>query len=200
MTVIAEHRSHSPGPARDPGTDRGRVVLFSGGLVAWIALLAFGALALMAVLPMILPGYMSASITSGSMMPTLHVGDVVIAADYDGNEAPSGTVVVYEEPRKHDLVTHRVVSIDQSGSYITKGDGAGINDPTPIPAANIRGEARWIVPFVGLPRAWAAQQQWIQLILTGVVVVMALWLARFAFDPRYDPWPEEPRSDVDVST
>lgn len=200
MTVIAEHRAHSPGPARDPGTDRGRVVLFSCGLVAWIALLAFAALALMAALPMILPGYMSASITSGSMMPTLRVGDVVIAAHYDGNEASPGTVVVYEEPRKHDLVTHRVVSIDQSGSYITKGDGAGSNDPTPIPAANIRGEARWIVPFVGMPRVWVAQQQWTQLILTGVVVVMALWLARFAFDPRYDPWPEEPRSDVDVST
>ena len=200
MTVIADHRAQSPGPTRDPGIDPVRVALYSCGLVAWIALLVFATLAVMAVLPMILPGYMSASITSGSMMPTLRIGDVVIAADYDGTEISPGTVVVYEEPRKHDLVTHRVVSVDPSGSYITKGDGGGINDPAPIAAANMRGEARWIVPFVGLPRVWVAQQQWAQLTLTVVVVVMALWVARFAFDPRYDPWPEEARSDVDVST
>ena len=100
------------------------------------------------------------------------------------NIAP-GTIVVYEDPRKHDLVTHRVVSINPDGSYITKGDVNGAPDPEPIPTANIKGKAQWIVPFVGLPRVWAAQRQWTPLILTMAATAAALWLSRFAFNaPR----------------
>ena len=201
MAVITDRRDQSPGPTQDPGTDRvhrSGKALFYSGLLAVTALLAFGTMAVMAVLPMVIPGYTSASSTSGSMMPTLRIGDVVIAVDHGDDEIAPGTIVVYEDPRKHDLVTHRVVSVNADGSYITKGDVNGVNDPAPIPAANIRGTTRWIVPFVGLPRVWAAQRQWTPLILTIAVTAMALWLARFAFDPQHDPWPKAARSDVEV--
>ena len=183
MAVITDRPGRSPGPTKDPGT--GRVhgsgkALFYTGLVAVTALLAFGTMAVMAVLPMIIPGYTSASITSGSMMPTLRIGDVVIAADHGDDDIAPGTIVVYEN-RDHDLVTHRVVSINPDGSYITKGD-IGAPDPEPIPTANIRGTAQWIVPFVGLPRVWAAQRQWTPLIVTMAATAAALWLSRFAFN------------------
>ena len=133
-------------------------------------------------------------------MPTLRVGDVVIAVDHDGTEIAPGTVVVYEEPRKHDLVTHRVVSTNPDGSYITKGDKSALIDPAPIPAANIEGKAQWIVPFVGLPRVWVAQRQWTLVVLTIAITAIALWLTRFAFDPQHDPWPKGPRLEVKVSS
>ncbi len=201
MTVIEDRPDRSPGPTKDPGT--GRVhrsgkALFYSGLLAVTALLAFGTMAVMAVLPMIIPGYTSASITSGSMMPTLRIGDVVIAVDHGDDEIAPGTIVVYEDPRKHDLVTHRVVSVNPDGSYITKGDVNGVNDPKPIPAANIRGKAQWIVPFVGLLRIWAAQGQWTLLILTVAATAMALWLSRFAFGTQNDPWRKEAPSDVEA--
>ncbi len=183
MTVIEDRPVRSPGPTKDPGTDRvhqSDKALFYSGLLAVTALLAFGTMAVMAVLPMIIPGYTSASITSGSMMPTLRIGDVVIAVDHGDAEIAPGTIVVYEN-RDHDLVTHRVVSINPDGSYITKGD-IGAPDPEPIPAVNIRGPAQWIVPFVGLPRVWAAQRQWMPLILTMAATAAALWLSRFAFN------------------
>ncbi len=189
MAVIANPRARFLSPNHDLRNAHVDVALFYSGLVAFIALLVVGSLSVMAVLPMIVPGYMSASITSESMMPTIHIGDVVIAYDHDGTEITPGTVVIYEEPRKHDLVTHRVVSTTSEGLYITKGDRAGIPDAAPITGASIRSKAQWIVPFVGLPRVWAAQHQWVYLVLTVVVTAMALWLTQFAFDPRYDPWP-----------
>lgn len=198
MTIIASPRGRSPNPTRDSEIDRIGVALFYSGLMAFTVLLMFGALAVMAVLPMIIPGYSSAAITSASMMPTLRVGDVVIAADHDGTEIAPGTVVVYEDPRRHDLVTHRVVSTNPDGSYITKGDGTGVNDPAPIPAANVRSKPRWIVPFVGLPRVWTAQRAWTPLILTVVVTAMMLWLVRFALDPQHDPWPKGAQSRVEI--
>ena len=200
VTVVAEPRVRSPDPTRDSEIARIDVALFYSGLLAFTALVVFGALAVIAMLPMIIPGYTSASITSGSMMPTLRVGDVVIAVDHDGTEIAPGTVVVYEEPRKHDLVTHRVVSTNPDGSYITKGDGSAVNDSAPIPAANIQGETQWIVPFVGLPRVWVTQRQWTPVILTIASTVIALWLTRFAFDPQHDPWPKAPQLAVKVSS
>ncbi len=185
MTVIEDRPGRSPGPTKNPGASRvhgSGKALFYSGLVAVTALLAFGTMAVMAVLPMIIPGYTSASITSGSMMPTLRIGDVVIAADHGDDEIAPGTIVVYEDPRKHDLVTHRVVSINPDGSYITKGDVNGAPDPEPIPAANIKVKARWIVPFVGLPRVWASESQWTPLVLTMAATAAALWLSRFAFN------------------
>ena len=197
MTVIADRRGQSPGSPRDPGTDRVRrsdTAMFYSGLLAVTALLALGTLAVMSLLPMIIPGYTSASITSGSMMPTLRIGDVVIAVDHGGAEIAPDTIVVYEDPRKHDLVTHRVVATNPDGSYITKGDVNGTPDPQPIPATDIVGKARWIVPFAGLPRVWVAQRQWIPLLLMMAATALALWLSRFAFDARYDPWRQKARS------
>jgi signal peptidase len=201
MAVITDRRDQSPGPIKDPGTDRvhkSDKALFYSGLLAVTALLAFGTMAVMAVLPMIIPGYTSASITSGSMMPTLRIGDVVIAADHGATEIAPGTIVVYEDPRKHDLVTHRVVSINPDGSYITKGDVNGPNDPNPIPAANIKGKAQWIVPFVGLLRIWASERQWMPLVLTMAATASALWMSQFAFGARNDPWRKEAPSDVEA--
>jgi signal peptidase len=201
MTVITDRRGESPGPTRGPGIERvkkGDAALFYAGLVALTALLVFGTLSVMAVLPMILPGYTSVSITSGSMMPILRIGDVVIAADHGGAVIEPDTIVVYEDPRKHDLVTHRVVEVNPDGSYTTKGDVNGNVDPQPIPAASIRGEAQWIIPIVGLPRVWVAQGRWVLVLLTITGTAATLWLSRFAFDTRYDPWqPDEP-SPVEV--
>ena len=198
MAVITDRRDQSPGPTQDPGTDRvdrSGKALFYSGLLAVTALLAFGT---MAVLPIVIPGYTSASITSGSMMPTLRIGDVVIAVDHGGADIAPGTIVVYEDPRKHDLVTHRVVSVNPDGSYITKGDVNGAPDPEPIPAANIKGTAQWIVPFVGLLRVWAAQGQWTLLVVTIAAIAVALWMSRFAFDARHDPWRKDAPTDVEV--
>ncbi|MEN8235061.1 MAG: hypothetical protein ABFR89_09100, partial [Actinomycetota bacterium] len=67
MTIVADPRDASPDPDQpDPGrtrdrskrSDEGRFYL---GLVALVTLLVFGTLAVIAVLPMVAPGYTSAS-------------------------------------------------------------------------------------------------------------------------------------------
>jgi hypothetical protein len=59
--------------------------------------------------------------------------------------------------------------------------------------ASIRGEAQWIIPIIGLPRVWVAQGRWVLVLLTITGTALTVWLSRFAFDTRYDPWqPDEP--------
>ena len=105
------------------------------------------------------------------------------------------------------VTIHMVSSLD---FFIAKKDGTvswlessdsyanGAPDPEPIPAANIRGTAQWIVPFVGLLRIWAAQGQWALLIVTIAATATALWLSRFAFGARNDPWRRETPSEVEA--
>lgn len=189
MTVIADRTAESPDPIQDPGT--GRVpssgeIRFYSGLICVAVLLVFGTLAVIAALPMVVPGYASASITSGSMQPTLLTGDVVIATS--ASTVERGEIAVFVDPRSGDVVSHRVVSVNTDGSIVTKGDVNAANDPVPVPAANIRGQVRWIVPLVGWPRVWLGAGQWLSLLITMLAMLGALWLARYGLDTRHDPW------------
>ena len=92
-----------------------------------------------------------------------------------------------------------MVSVNPDGSYSTKGDVNGGNDRDPIPEANIRGTAGWIVPYVGLPRVWVAEGRWMLVALMIALTASAIWLSRFGFDARHDPWREEAQPHVEVS-
>ncbi|MEN8234331.1 MAG: signal peptidase I, partial [Actinomycetota bacterium] len=164
------------------------------GLVALVTLLVFGTLAVIAVLPMVAPGYTSASITSGSMQPKLRSGDVVIAVDTD-KFVEAGTIIVFQDPDRGDLVTHRIVEMNENGTYTTKGDANGVNDARPIPQQNVQGVGKWVVPFVGLPRVWMANGEWLPIAITIVASVLVLWFVRYALEAEYDPWLVEEAAD-----
>jgi len=202
MTTVADQHGASQGPeqpgsgsirARTKRTDEGR---FYTGLVALVAILVFATLAVVALLPMIIPGYTSAAITSGSMMPKLRPGDVVIAVDRGDAPIAIGTIIVFEDPVRSDLVTHRVVGVNADGTYTTKGDANAIADITPVPPEYVRGVGRWVVPYVGLPRVWLADGRWIPLLLTIAAAVAAAWFVRYAVETRYDPWAEATATDT----
>ena len=194
MTTIADPRDRSPDPEQpDPGSERARSKRgdegrFYLGLVALVGLLVFGTLAVIAVLPMVVPGYTPASITSGSMQPKLRPGDVVIAVGDGGSGIETGTIVVFEDPSRGDLVTHRIVGVNDDGSYVTKGDANGVNDAEAVPPENVRGVGKWVVPYVGLPRVWVATDEWLPLVLTVIATVWVMWFVRYALEAQYDPW------------
>ncbi len=161
------------------------------GLVGLVALLVFGTLAVVAVAPIVIPVVTSAAITSESMMPRLHAGDVVIAVSQGDAPIAEGTIVVFEDPVKGDLVTHRIVGVNPDGTYVTKGDANGINDVTPVPLANIRGVGRWVVPYVGLLRVWLAQGQWLFLIVAIGAIGVGVSAAHCATSIECDPWQDD---------
>jgi len=69
-------------------------------------------------------------VSSGSMIPTLNVGDLIIVRGADPNSVTVGSIIVFHSPRDRDmLIVHRVVEINnQQGTlyFETKGD----NNPT----------------------------------------------------------------------
>jgi signal peptidase len=66
------------------------------------------------------------TVLTGSMEPTLHPGDVVVAKRVPPLAARVGDVVTFRDPDRHGaLVTHRVRSVRARGGwvdFVTKGD------------------------------------------------------------------------------
>jgi signal peptidase len=82
-------------------------------------------------------GYAQVMVVSGSMEPTLLVGDLLIIHEQDSYKL--GDIITYR--RDGNLYTHRVVEIIQNGDieYITRGDFNNVNDE-PAPASTVEGK------------------------------------------------------------
>ena len=93
-------------------------------------------------------------VSSGSMRPTLEVGDLIIVKRIpllQLNAAPmNGDIIVYKKPNG-DLVVHRLVNktkIDRGYILTTKGDANTASDP-PFPDQQYVGKVVARIPFIG---------------------------------------------------
>jgi len=94
------------------------------------------------------------TVISGSMRPTLDVGDVVIIAKVSAATVKPGDIIQFREAEGVTTV-HRVVEIQESEGqrvFITQGDANSEPDANPVLAANVVGKAVFDIPKIG----WAA--------------------------------------------
>lgn len=128
-------------------------------------------------------------ITSGSMEPGIRAGDVVLLAEPDdsGRVAP-GTVVAFRDPsRPGGLITHRVIGTTAAGDYRTRGDANADDDSTPVPASDVVGVARLLVPIIGSPVVWLEQHTGL-FVLWGVITIAACVIATRPPATDLDPY------------
>ena len=95
------------------------------------------------------------SVTSNSMRPSLHPGDLALVVN--ASKLRVGEIVVYAAdcpllPRED--VIHRVVEINGS-MIVTKGDNNATNpvpDPCPVRVEQVKGKIVFAIPLLGYPR------------------------------------------------
>ena len=138
---------------------RARTIGRLGGLAAAWAAGAF-CMALLAVVA--LPnaiGMRSFTVMSGSMEPTIHVGDVVIDKKISPLDARPGDVVTFSDPtgRKR-LITHRIRSMRVEGNtvhVVTKGDANNAVERWTVPANGRIGRVELRMWKLGYPLVYA---------------------------------------------
>ena len=140
--------------------------------------------------PMVVLGWHSAAITSGSMEPAIQVGDVVVFAEAAGAEIGPGTVVVFPDSRGS-LVTHRVVEQLDDGRYVTRGDNNPVNDSTLVPREAVRGVGRVLVPYAGYPAVWVSGGPLLSVVLLAAMFGGLSFTSRWALLPRFSPWQDK---------
>lgn len=122
-----------------------------------------------------LTGLEAVAVTSGSMHPSIEVGDVVLL-DTGAPPAP-GRIATFRHPRAPDeLVTHRLDGV-QDGSWRTRGDANGSADPWLVGNEDLVGVGRLAVPLVGLPAVWARTGRIDLLVLAALAVGLLAWSA-----------------------
>jgi len=101
-------------------------------------------------------GHPVMTIISGSMNPTIPVGDIVVDAPVTAAQASHfhvGQIISFRAaPGSPEIVTHRIVAVrvqDGAVSYITKGDANNSADSTPRPASDVIGLYRFPIPRGG---------------------------------------------------
>lgn len=103
-------------------------------------------------IPTGLLGFKPSVVASNSMSPALKTGDVVISVPSDPSSIKVGDIVQYTRAGYGISITHRVVSIEPSGStYLitTKGDANNVADD-PISVSGKIGKVVQVVPKIGL--------------------------------------------------
>lgn len=137
-------------------------------------------LVVIAVAPAAL-GWHATVIQSGSMRPHIDPGDVVVSSVL-GEDAPApiGGVVQYRSPAAAEpdqvdrLRLHRIVAANDDGTFVTAGDANAEVDSTPLTRDQITGQARLLIPFIGLPSLWITHGQFGALALWASLTLLAL--------------------------
>ena len=114
--------------------------------LAWLFVL--GCLALWSLGPVAV-GWRPAVIVTGSMLPTIRPGDVVVVDRHPGDLRRGQIVLVTDPTQPSGHVAHRVVEVKGNGNLVTKGDANPSRDHAERRPADVVGRVRLVVPAAG---------------------------------------------------
>ena len=158
-------------------------------LVRGIVLVAVVSFAGLAVGPHVL-GYRTMTMLTASMSPVIDPGDVTVVTPLAVTEVTEGMVITYHIPiGDHQLVTHRVVSVehgtDGSVTVQTKGDNNDGIDPW---SATLEGDTayqvRAVVPEIGHVIHALRTPAVATTLVYGAPALVAGWLILSIWRPR----------------
>lgn len=117
---------------------RARLASMAGNVVVTALIVVLGYMLYSSIVPLV--------IISGSMEPTLSVGDVILVSMKDAEKVSEGDVIVFWHEGM--LVAHRVVE-KVPGGYKTKGDALEEPDPFIVPSETVVGRVVGSIPGLG---------------------------------------------------
>ena len=157
--------------------------------LAWLLILAIGAVLLAAVVVPRIAGATPYVIESGSMSPGMPEGTLVVVRPVDPREIGIGTVITYQirsgDPQ---VVTHRVVeqAVDLTGEprFRTRGDENNAVDDGWVRPVQIKGERWYAVPRLGYVTTFLSPRQRDLVIALIALALLGYAAAMFGADLR----------------
>lgn len=124
------------------------------------------------------PGYDMRIVRSGSMVPVINVGDLVISGPVNGlinGEIKARTIVTYQHGK--DLITHRVQSIEGNG-LVTKGDALEEADPWLVTLDTVQSVYLFKIPYWGYVVNFIQTKTGWFLAIVIPAALLVLWLVK----------------------
>ena len=141
-------------------------------------------------------GWRGLTIMSGSMEPTMHVGDVVVAGTVPATTVLPGQVITFADPSgAKKLITHRVRSVSfvaGQARFVTQGDANTGTESWTIDAHGKVGVVERRIPKVGYVAVYARTRAGMTALLLPVIAIAILELLAIWRPPRKKAVPEAP--------
>ena len=118
--------------------------------IGWIATMSFS-LAIIWFAAGVFPVYPSVIVT-GSMMPMIKPGDVVLLKKMDGKGAKLGDVIQFKSDNI--FIVHRIINVKEEGGQLkfqTKGDNNSVADSGLVDPGLVKGKLIKVIPKIGWP-------------------------------------------------
>lgn len=115
-------------------------------------------------------GYSKLNVVSGSMSPTINVGDMILIKESKNYDV--GDIITFKEDDS--FVTHRIVKKESNG-FVTKGDFNNKNDNSIVTNDKIIGKVVHISPSLGKKASKVNNPViLIAIFLIGIIIVMLI--------------------------
>ena len=115
-------------------------------------------------------------VQSGSMEPAYHVGSLVYVKSVDATKLQTGDVITFELGGGV-RGTHRIIEVlDENGtlSFRTKGDNNDHADYNPVLPADIIGQVKFTIPYLGFLITYIQQPLGTYITISVVAVILLL--------------------------
>ncbi|MGB9729258.1 MAG: signal peptidase I [Thermoprotei archaeon] len=121
-----------------------------------------------------------AVVESGSMIPTLEKGDLIISVGVDPSNLKVGDIILFKSPLNPNIIiVHRIIEIYKNDGTVlikTKGDNNPIADPWTVNGNQVLGKVIFRIPYLGWPSIISNQISWfLPLILLAIILVIIFW-------------------------
>lgn len=132
-------------------------------------------------------------VTSGSMLPDIEVGDLLVVKGMDpseivagDHEARNGSIIIYDthgiwNSPIDEPVVHRVINVSYSEAeqkyyFITQGDNNSYPDPAPVPDDHVLGVVIHQIPKVGKVKIFLDHTglTWVLIVVLSVLLVISI--------------------------
>lgn len=120
-------------------------------------------------------GHKFFTVMTGSMQPSIMVGDLVIAKELPPEQINVGDVITFKSQNSGNITTHRVKEVIKDGAgikYITQGDANNVQDQNPVESKAVIGKVVKCIPKVGTIMSWMKSH--LSLIIVGIFAITAL--------------------------
>lgn len=120
-------------------------------------------------------GHKFFTVMTGSMQPSIMVGDLVIAKELPPEQINVGDVITFKSQNSGNITTHRVKEVIKDGAgikYITQGDANNVQDQNTVESKAVIGKVVRCIPKVGTIMSWMKSH--LSLIIVGIFTITAL--------------------------
>ncbi len=151
-------------------------------VASWVLLAILVLLAALLILSAFNIGVRAYVVSSGSMSPAIHTGDLVFS--HKSGNYKKGDIITFIDSRNK-YVSHRIYRVEKKDgktTYTTKGDANNAPDGSPVFPGNVMGKVVFHIPLLGIPIAFFHTKIGLVVLIVGIGAIL-VWMVLSSGDP-----------------